>query len=262
MGEVARVDLSIPEIVARTGVTHPNVPPHENVTFVAVAWNEELRMKPLLQLAQKWFAQCVIGVQESDDRTFEIAVSMKRDLDRVVREPHHGHGDASMKRLIRLSRTPWVLVVALDERPSKALLESIGNAVVFGDQEGIDAFWVRFMHITEGIRGTDTQAGHLRLFRRELDWPQTMHSRPSGEKERMWPYGRITHRRSLDEMIRDYLRIYRLGKGKQIWEDHNILMMHDACEVIADHYGWDKVTAYEWWPEVRDLAFAGKEPNG
>lgn len=219
-------------------------------------------MGPLLKLAQKWFSSCVIGVQESTDRTLEIAEAMVRDSDLLVMEPHHGHGDASMHRLIRAARTPWVFVVALDERPNKALLESIGSAVALGDQEGTDAYWILFTHWTEGIRAADTQSGHLRLFRRELGWPKTMHSRPSGNQERFWPYGRITHRRSLDEMMQDYLRIYDLGRGNKGWEAHNRLMMHDACEAVAARYGWDRVTAHEWWPRVRDLAFAGKEPDG
>jgi hypothetical protein len=164
-----------------------------------------------------------------------------------------------MPDLIHAVKTRWAFVVAFDEWPSTELLTSLQSATAYAEGSGIDAYWIRFESITEGIQSSDTQAGHLRLFESRLEWPRTMHSRPAGRSEATWPFGHITHERSLDEMMRDYLRYYELGKGKSSWEAHNKLMMHDACVVIADHLGWEYVMHHAWWPEVKALAFSEEE---
>lgn len=255
-----RVELTIPEIVGLTGVTHPNVGPHADCTAVVVAWNEQRRIGSLLGLLKRWFEHLVVGVQESTDSTLKIAESLlTRPGDLLLREPHHGTGDASMPRLIGAVDTRWAFVVACDERPNKALLESLGSAMAYADHERADALWIGFTSITEGIRAKDTQSGHLRLFHARLGWPRTMHSRPQGRRELWWPYGRIIHKRSIDEMMVDYLRYFELGRGNAQWEAHNRLMMHDACVAVAARYGWDTVTAHEWWPAVKAIAFAEEE---
>lgn len=251
---------TIPEIVAATGITHPNVPPHERITFTAVAWNEEARAEKLLTLARHWFSHMVVGVQESTDATLEIAgVIVDRDTDQLIQHPHYGTGDASMHDLVRRVKTDWAFVVAFDELPDSELLESLSSVAAIADLKGYDAVWVPFISIVEGVEYTE-QHGHLRLFRSQLRWPRTMHSRPTGSREIWWPHGHILHERSLDEMMRDYLRIYQLGRGNTGWERHNTLMMHDACVTVAARVGWNQVTTYDWWPEVRDIAFTEETP--
>jgi hypothetical protein len=73
-----------------------------------------------------------------------------------------------------------------------------------------------------------------------------------------WPYGYIKHERSLNEMILDYLRYYDMGKGNRQWEEHNKLMMHDACVVIANDKGWDFIKSHDWWPTVKEIAFGNR----
>jgi hypothetical protein len=36
-------------------------------------------------------------------------------------------------------------------------------------------------------------------------------------------------------------------------------MIREACKAVANHYGWDYVTRYPWWPEAKRLAFSGEE---
>lgn len=228
-----------------------------------MAWNEEARLGPLLDEMSRWFGSMVVGVQESTDETLRIAEALaNRATDQVIREPHLGFGDASMPRLVRAARTPWVFVLAADEWPNDELLASLGTCTAYADRGGFDGVWLPFESITEGIKAADTQSGHLRLFRRSLGWPETLHSRPSAKRDLWWPFGHVTHERSLDEMMRDYLRYFEIGRGNPAWEAHNRLMMHDACAVIAQHRGWAFVQAFEWWPAVRDLVFEGKEPDG
>lgn len=246
---------SIPEIVAMTGVTHPNIGPYTDCSFVAVAWNEERRAPKLLELAREWFTRMVIGVQESTDGTLSIVRSLAdRSTDQVIEHPHHGFGDASMPDLISHAKTPWVFVVAFDEMPDLELLQSLWSATAYADAIGADAIWIPFRSIVEDIEYNE-QHGHLRLFRRSLGWPRTLHSRPAGRKEIWWPHGVIRHERSLDEMMQDYLRYYELGRGNRGWENHNRQMMHDACEGVAAMKGWDFVEGHEWWPKVRQIAF-------
>lgn len=234
--------------------------PYHDISFVAVAWNEERRAPALMKLARRWFRHLVVAVQESTDSTAKIVESFaNRETDTVLHHPHLGTGDASMPGLVRAVQTPWAFVVAFDEWPSVTLLRTLGEAVFAAEQDRTDAYWIPFRSITEGVSSTDTQSGHLRLFRRELSWPSDMHSRPMGRRERWWRRGYITHERSLDEMMRDYLRYHELGRGNPGWEAHNRLMMHDACLVIGQQLGWDHVTRHEWWPEVRALAFAEEE---
>lgn len=254
------VSETIPQIVAKTGVTHPNIGPYSDCSAVMVAWNEEERMASLIDLFHQWFTRTVIGVQESSDTTLAIAKSMARSDDQVIEEPHFGFGDASMPRLVNAVRTPWVFVVAADEWPSTDLLESLWSATAYAQQDHIDGIWIPFRSMTDGIEAPDTQAGHLRLFKRDLGWPSTMHSRPKTENDMWWPFGHILHTRSLDEMVRDYLRIWAIGKDSSQWRRHNELMLHDACVGVAAHKGWDYVKSHEWWPEVQGVAFGGHDP--
>lgn len=250
------VTETIPEIVGLTGVTHPNVGPYTDCSFVAVAWNEADRAPRLLELARHWFTHLVIGVQESSDDTLAIARDYaSRPGDQVIEHPHFGFGDASMPDLVGLAKTPWVFVVAFDELPNDELLESLWSATAYAERVGGDGIWIPFESIVEDV-GYEEQHGHLRLFRRSLGWPKTLHSRPQGRHELWWPYGKIRHERSLDEMVRDYLRYYELGRGNTGWERHNLLMLHDACAGVAAVKGWDFVQAFEWWPEVKRLAFS------
>ena len=261
MDEYRLVEETVPEIVALTGITHPNIPPFEDCTFVTVAWNEERRIGPLLDLAKEWFPAIVVGVQESQDRTLEIAeASANRARDRVLREPHLGFGEASMPRLIEAAKTPWVFSVACDELPSLDLLESLDSAMAYAMQERAGGVWINFRSIVEGVEYNE-QHGHLRLFRSGLGWPQTLHSRPKAKIEIWWPYGHIRHERSLDEMMQDYLRYWDLGRGNKGWERHNREMMHDACEGVAQAKGWGFVQSFGWWPAVKEIAFKEENPG-
>lgn len=249
------IDKTIQQLESETGLMYPGVPPYRHCTFVAVAWNEEARAPDLLNLAKHWFANMVIGVQKSDDRTKEIAKEIaNRPSDQVVGHPHYGFGDASMPDLVARAKTPWVFVVAFDELPDTQLLETIQLATAYADKKGHDALWIPFRSIVEGNEYSE-QHGHLRLFKQRLGWPKTMHSRPEGKSEAWWPHGAIIHERSLDEMMRDYIRYYELGKSDKQWVTHNRLMMHDACVVIAESKGWDFVKSHDWWPKVESIAF-------
>lgn len=226
-----------------------------------MAWNEEERIGGLIELLKPWFNHSVVCVQDSDDDTLEIAKSLlDRPGDLVLEDRHWGHGDASMGRMVANCDTDWCFVVACDEVPDIELLQSLHSATAYaGDR--YDAVWVPFHSWVEGVE-YEEQHGHLRLFKRAVGWPKSMHSRPQSNRAIWWPYGHINHTRSLDEMMRDYLRYYQIGKGNRGWEAHNLLMMHDACVSVAQRYGWEYVKKYEWWPSVAALAFTKEELDG
>lgn len=227
----------------------------ERTTLVVAAWNEEQRLPNLIKLAHERFPAMVIAVQESTDRTRQLAKGFCRPADKVIEHPHYGYGDASMPDAVEAVETDWVFALACDEMPDIELLTSLTTAVRWGDESGVDGFWIPFRSTVEGVSDPDEQSMHLRLFRRELRWPRTMHSRPQPKREASWPNGYIAHDRSLDEMMQDYLRYFRLGRSDPGWTRHNRLMMHDACEGVAKVKGWDFVTSFPWWPEVEAIAF-------
>lgn len=258
---IRSITSTLVDIGEHTGIAYPNNRPHHDITFVAVAWNEEVRAPDLLALAREWFSHMVIGVQESTDGTLHIARQFaNRPTDRVIEHPHYGFGDKSMPELVKAAETPWVFVVAFDELPDAELLKCLRSATALADSIRVDAWWVSFASFVDGIEYTE-QHGHVRLFKRSLGWPETLHSRPTGTNEAWWPYGKIIHERSLDEMIRDYLRYYRLGRGNRGWDAHNLLMIHDACASVAKEKGWPYVQLHDWWPEVARIAFTKEELN-
>lgn len=245
---------SLETITRWHNVPFPNPIPYIDITCGMVLWNEAHRLPALLDTLQPVFEHIAIVVQKSTDDTLEIAEQRARDGDLVLEDKHHGHGDASMPKLLAAIRTPWTFIVAGDEMPNERLLRSIWSAGWWAEDRGIDGLWVDFESTIEGIRANE-QVSHLRMFRRSLTWSPTMHSRVYPIREGHWPTGVIRHDRSLDEMVRDYLRYFELGRGNTGWETHNRTMIHDAVAAVAETRGWGFVREFEWWPEVRAICF-------
>jgi hypothetical protein len=255
------VSGTAPDLARSLGVRYPNPRGLPNITAVVVAWNEEERIGALLEFLSGWFSHLVVGVQKSTDRTREIAEAWtRRPTDTLIDEPHHGFGDASFPRLVAAVQTPWTFVVSCDEMPSDDMMEALGIGVAYASQFGYDGVWLYFHSFTEGVEWK-VPHGHLRLFYTKLGWPSTMHSRPWARRAMWWPIGHIDHVRSLDELVRDYLRYNELGRGNPGWENHNLSQMRDACVAVAESKGWEFVQALDWWATVRDLVFEGKEPD-
>lgn len=240
--------------------------PWTDVTFVGVYWQEEERLPALLELAETWFTHSVIGIQaDSDtDETLELARSWCADNDdrRLITDKVKGFAEPTLHRAVMAVQTPWAFVVSGDEWPEDKLLAnfdyflSLANA---DDYVQLDGFWVPFLSSIEGVDYFSEQDRHLRLFKARLGWPATMHSRPPANNQHFLARatGSMYHRRSLDEMIQDYLRYLKRSFGDSGWETHNRLMLHDACAATARTKGWDFVKGFEWWPEAERAAFSG-----
>lgn len=234
-------------------IGYPPGVPYTDVTFVGVFWNDAERVERLLGTLRPWFANIHVGVQVSPDRTLEVC---RRHADEVIEDECQGYCEPTLSKVVAAVDTEWTFVVSADETPSRSLLESFQAMV---DQAGaeprIDGFWIRFTSSIDGIDYPSESDNHLRCFRTRLGWPSTMHSRPDASHAVFWPTGCIRHDRSLDEMIIDYLRYYRLGHGDPGWESHNRVMIHDACAETAARKGWDYVRSFPWWPEASAIAF-------
>ena len=255
------IEMTMAEVVAKTGITYPNPHPYTDVTLLVVAWNEGHRIEKLLAYLKPYFLNAVICVQESTDDTLAIAQAvMDRPTDRVITDKHWGHGDASFPKMLRATGTTWAFVVSCDEWPQVELLDSIWSAIEVSqlDHMTSDGVWFTFRTWIDEFEASG--ATQLRLFKTKVGWPGTLHSRPMTHKTMGWPHGIFEHRVTFDEMMRDYLSYYRVGKGHPSWELHNTMMMRSACIFIAERKGWDEVTKYEWWPEVRALAFGRETP--
>jgi hypothetical protein len=241
-------------IVEEARIPHPNPRPYPDCTAVSVIWNEEARIGRLLRLLQSFFCHVVVCVQESSDRSLEIARNMARDGDVVIPDEHRGFAEASAHVVAPAVRTAWAFVVSADEWPSDDLLSSVRTIIAYADRHGYQGIWVPFRSTLDGVP-FEEQRGHLRILRRELGWSPALHTRPKAARSFWSPRGHIDHDRSLDETVRDYLRYLELGRGNPLWERHNTLMIRSACGAVAARHGWEYVMARGWWPRVREVAF-------
>lgn len=225
--------------------------PWTDVTFAGVYWKEAARLPKLFKLVRPWFQHIVVGVQDSPDNTLEIC---RQNADVVVEDRHHGFAEPTFNKILAKVQTPWVFIISGDEQPSIDLLDSFQEMMeAWVRNPKIDAFWFKFKSSIDGFDFTSEQDGHVRMFRSNLAWPTTMHSGPSPQNAITWPIGHINHDRSLDEMIRDYLNYFRIGKGNSGWETHNKMMILEACLGVAKHKGMDYIKSFDWWSEVEPL---------
>lgn len=239
------------EIVARSGITHPNAIPYMHITFALVAWNEAERLPALLEHVRPHFARVVVGVQKSDDDTLEIARTW---ADVVVEDLHHGFGDATFgPKVLPEVRTPWTLKLDADEWPSDDLLSSLSNATWYADHAARTAgVWIPFRSSVDGIEYNEQHA-HLRLFHTKRGWPGVLHSRPPIEDGILWHTGHIRHDRTLDELVRDYLRYLEKSGTNAGWIAHNKMMIRSACHGTAQVKGWDYVMSFPWWNDAKKV---------
>lgn len=221
----------------------------ENVALIGGFWNCAVRAQDLLTEMRPWFKHIIITVQDSPDNTYEV---VKEIADVTIRDRWYGHGNPSFQKANARNPVPWSFLISDDERPTEELLESIPSLV---GNTPYDGFWFHFRSWIEDIEFTGEQDNHLRLWRSKFPWPPTIHSRPMIDNTQHSSIGWIEHRRSLDEMMSDYLRRYNIGLGNRKWEAHNVRMMEQACSKIAAIKGWDFIQTRDWWPEVARLAF-------
>jgi hypothetical protein len=245
------------ERAKQSGIPTPNPQPYEHITVAMVAWNEEQRIRPLLDLLRPRFRTIGVAVQKSTDATLEIA---SRYADLLVVDEHRGFGDATFgPKLLPQVMTRWTFKLDCDEWPSEELLDSLSWATFAAESADANGVWVPFRSSVEGIE-YEEQHAHLRLFETRLGWPGTLHSRPMTDRVVLWPQGYIRHDRTLDEMMQDYLRYWKVGLGNPGWDAHNRTMMYHACKGTAEVKGWDMVMSHPWWPEVEAIAFADERP--
>ena len=225
--------------------------PYEHITLIGGFWNCAERAGTLLTAMRPWFKTIIITVQESEDDTYEV-VSGIADL--TLKDPWYGHGNPSFQKANANVKTPWSFLISDDEIPDEELLTELPNLAISPKYLG---YWFHFRSWIDDIEFTREQDNHLRMWRSHIPWPPTIHSRPMIDMEdtAFVKVGNIEHRRSLDEMMSDYLRRYEIGKGDKNWDAHNIRMINKACEAVANHKGWDYVQSKLWWPEVSALAF-------
>lgn len=242
------------QISEQSGIAFPNVTPYTHISFAIVVWNDATRLDRLLAYVRPYFATLCVAVQDSVDSTLSVA---REWADVVVIDDHRGYGDATFgPRLLPKVRTPWTLKIDADEWPSTELLQSLSNATWYADHVAhTEGVWIPFRSSVDGIEYQEQHA-HLRLFHTDAGWPKTMHSRPDIQDGVLWTTGHIRHDRSLDELVRDYLRYLEIGRDNPSWVAHNTVMIESACRGTADVKGWDYVKDHRWWPQVEKLLSA------
>lgn len=236
-------------------------PQWKDVALVGAFWNCADRAERLLTEMRPWFRRIAIAVQESPDDTLERVRSI---ADVAIPDKWHGHGNISFQKAINEAKTPWCFLISDDEMPDEQLLAGMQEMLDQAARDNLDGFWFHFHSTIEGHEFTREQDNHLRLFKTRWGWPSTIHSRPMIPQNRtaFWPHGRgcISHDRTLDEMMRDYVRRYRIGQGNKGWEAHNARMMFSACIAVGRFTGAEFIRGHDWWPDVERIGFAGKQP--
>lgn len=238
----------------RPRLTLPPGAPWTDVAFVGAYWNCAERLERLLHYVRPWFTRLVVAVQESPDDTLAVA---REYADVVVEDAWHGHGDASIGKALAQVDRKWSFVISDDEWPTPDLLGSFQGLVdSLGGHQGA---WFHFRSWIDGIEFTSEQDWHLRFFETWIGWPGALHSRPTTDRTLHWrpvPGAVVEHRRSLDEMVRDYLRyIEREGPGaSEQMRAHNRMMIHDAVVAVAARKGMPYVQSFPWYERVKEVA--------
>lgn len=240
----------IGQVVADSGIPYPNGTPYTHISFAIVVWNDATRLDRLLAHVRSTFKNIYVVVQRSEDATLSVA---REWADVVVEDEHRGFGDASFgPKLLPLVATPWTLKLDADEWPSDDLLGSLSSATWHAEHARTKGIWIPFRSSVDGLE-YEEQHAHLRLFHTAIGWPALLHSRPPIQDGVLWGQGYIRHDRSLDELVRDYLRYLDIGQGNAGWTSHNTMMIQSAVRSTAEKKGWGYVKDYEWWPRVSEL---------
>lgn len=243
--------------------------PYTHITPAIVVWNDPDRLWRLLKRIRPFFETIAVNVQcdnprdPGDDETFAAAEEI---ADILVTSKVAGFGDATFgPDLLPRIKTKWTFKIDADEVPTDDLLRTLSWATWCAEHSfdtPRDALWIPFRSWVEGQEYEERHA-HLRLFETRLGWPAMLHSTPPSKRNALWQVddGYFLHERSLDEMMQDYLRYYRLGLANSGWTEHNRLMMRSACSGVAAVKGWAFVKNHAWWPEVLAAGYAGEDPE-
>ena len=228
----------------------------KGVTSVSVLWEEAHRAERLLSCLVEHFERVVVVVQECDDGTWEIAKRVLRPTDALIWDEWRGGGDFSMPMALDQVRTEWVFVISGDEYPTDELLDSIPSAILLMETTRRSGAFIRFEETIEGEPYIE-HGKHVRLFRKSGGWEARHHSSAPHENTITWAVGHIDHTRSLDEVVADYTRKYRMmeHEGRTELFGVQVTMLQRACTQTAAVKGWDWVKAHDWWPEVESIAF-------
>jgi len=226
------------------------------VTSVSVLWEEAHRAERLLSCLVANFERVVVVVQECDDGTWDIARDILRRTDALVGDIWRGGGDFSMPMALANVQTEWAFVISGDEYPSEDLLDSMPEAVQLLERTGMSGAFILFRETIEGERFVE-HGKHVRLFRTSGGWEARHHSSAPHENTITWQAGYIEHTRSLDEVVIDYLRKYRMMEREGLTNlfPVQVSMLQRSCTLVARAKGWDWVKAHDWWPEVEAIAF-------
>jgi glycosyltransferase involved in cell wall biosynthesis len=248
-------------IVTESGIPYPCPSPYTDIGAFIIAWNEEARLGQLIERLQPWFERIAVVVQESDDRTWQVAEEMLRLSDRLISDKHHGWAEPSAQLAVAALKTDWVFRIDCDEWPSDDLLGSLGHAKWLAEEraDSCEGVWLTIHETIEGLR-RERSTAELRLAAGYLSWPSELHSRPATERVHLWPYGYLMHSRSLTEVMEDYLRYLDIGRESPTLLEANVRMMREACEVVARDKGWTFVQSHAWWPAVEAAIYEETKP--
>ncbi|SFN71190.1 hypothetical protein SAMN05428984_0310 [Sphingomonas sp. OK281] len=170
------------------------------------------------------FARIVVLLDGTADEAGEIAARVP--WIEVAHHPLSGDFAAQRNRLQDAMRTRWVLQIDTDERPDRALIDSLGWLVAAADRDGLRSLGLPRRNLVDGVRSASYPDIQYRLNRSDIRFAGRVHERPVVPfvESSLALAGALDHR--LDgERVRERTRIYEaMSTGAGRPEDEALLL--------------------------------------
>lgn len=122
---------------------------HIPVTFLALAYNEEARIRFVLEHAVRWADEVIIVNKSSTDRTKEICLEYQ-DKVKVVDVPYSAQGHEDSAIISQLPSNDWIFFATASEVPTRKLIERVRQ--ILAETRGeLDLIYVPRKYYSFGI---------------------------------------------------------------------------------------------------------------
>jgi glycosyltransferase involved in cell wall biosynthesis len=122
------------------------------ISFMAIAYNEEARIRSVIEHAIRWADEVIIVNKSSTDRTKDICLEYGERV-KVIDIPFSPKGHLDVISLCRLPKHDWIFVATASEIPTKILITTVRN--ILAETRGeLDLVYVPRKYYSFGIHDT------------------------------------------------------------------------------------------------------------
>jgi tetratricopeptide (TPR) repeat protein len=150
VGNIHRKYISeISTIFTQSATDKKLVEPHIPITFISGVYNEEHRIRAVLEHATRWADEVIIVNKSSTDRTKEICLEYG-DMVKVIDIPFAPKGHDSIVALCKLPKHDWIYFGTASEIPTQKLINSCREILSMTNGE-LDLVYVPRKYYSFGI---------------------------------------------------------------------------------------------------------------